>query len=211
MPNKLSQAILDEIENVTLNHYQLSAESFWLGTYNHDVSQNINAFLDVLPKDKVLDILDFGCGPGRDLLTFKKMGHQPMGLDGSKAFCKMAQRHSGCAVLQQQFLSLSLGEAQFDGVFANASLFHVPRQELNGVLTACHRALRPGGILFMSNPRGNAEGWQGDRFASYMEFEETESALEQTGFSVLHHYYRPEGKPRNQQPWLAILCQVKAL
>ena len=59
MPNKLSQTILDEIENVTLNHYQSSAESFWLGTCNHDVSQNISAFLEALPKDKSLDILDF--------------------------------------------------------------------------------------------------------------------------------------------------------
>ena len=208
MPDKLTKSLLKEIENITIGHYQSTAESFWSGTCDHDVSQNINAFLQALPQDKVLDILDFGCGPGRDLITFKNMGHRPTGLDGSKAFCIMAQRHSDCPVMLQQFLSLDLGEARFDGVFANASLFHVPRQELHRVLTAFHRALQPGGVLFMSNPRGNAEGWREDRYGSYMEFEETKVYLEQAGFNVFHHYYRPEGMPRNQQPWLAVVCKA---
>ena len=119
----------------------------------------------------------------------------------------MARQHSGCPVLHQQFLSLDLGSACFDGVFANASLFHVPSQELPGVLTACHKALRPGGILFMSNPRGEGEGWQGDRYGHYCEFEMSKMHLQQAGFTVLDHYYRPPGLPRNHQPWLAIVCQ----
>ena len=210
--NKPSQTILDDglledIERVTLGHYEANAESFWLGTRDHDVSQNINAFLKALPKDRGLDILDFGCGPGRDLHTFKTRGHRPTGLDGSKTFCDMARHHSGCPVLHQHFLSLDLGESNFDGIFANASLFHVPSQELPRILVECHRALRPGGILFMSNPRGDAEGWQGERYGHYMEFEASKTRLEKAGFSILDHYYRPEGKPRNQQPWLAIICQ----
>lgn len=204
---KQSQAVLDEIERVTLSHYEVNAKSFWLGTRDHDVSQNIDAFLQALPKDKVLDILDFGCGPGRDLHTFKRLGHRPTGLDGSKAFCDMAQQHSACPVWHQQFLSLDLGEGCFDGIFANASLFHVPSQELHRVLTLCQRALRAGGVLFTSNPRGNAEGWQGERYGNYREFEESKACLEQAGFYILDHYYRPEGKPLSQQPWLAIVCQ----
>ena len=87
-----SSSQLDEIESITLGHYNANAESFWLGTKDHDVSQNINAFLQALPKDKALDILDFGCGPGRDLSTFKKMGHKPVGLDGSGEFCTLAKK-----------------------------------------------------------------------------------------------------------------------
>ena len=207
----LSEAILDEIESVTLGHYEANAKSFWLGTRDHDVSQNIAAFLQALVRqwgrDKALDILDFGCGPGRDLLTFKALGHRATGLDGSQAFCEMAHQHSACPVLHQQFLSLDLGENRFDGIFANASLFHVPGQELPRVLTQCHRALRAGGVLFMSNPRGDAEGWQGERYGHYMELEESKFCLEQAGFSIIDHYYRPEGKPLHQQPWLAIVCQ----
>jgi len=198
---------LEDIERLTIDHYDRNAESFWSGTRDHDVSQNIEAFLQALPKDKVLDILDFGCGPGRDMCSFKALGHRPVGLDGSKAFCEMTLQNTACPALHQQFLNLELGENNFDGVFANASLFHIPGQELAKVLGELHRALRPGGILFSSNPRGNGEGWQGQRYGHYMEFDSYKAYLDQSGFRIINHYYRPAGKPREQQPWLAIVSQ----
>lgn len=207
MTHKKYQNSNTEIQRVTINHYDINAESFWQGTRDHDVSQNINAFLHALPKDRALDILDFGCGPGRDLEQFKQLGHRPIGLDGSKAFCSMAQQYSGCTVLNQDFLSLDLEPGSFDGIYANASMFHIPSQELPGVLAVCHQALKPKGILFTSNPRGNAEGWQGERYGHYMEFERSKSYLEQAGFGIIDHYYRPKGKPRHEQPWLAIVSQ----
>jgi len=200
-------ADLGKIESDTLAHYEESAESFWQATKDHDVSQNIAAFLQAMPGGKALDILDFGCGPGRDLRTFKKMGHRPTGLDGSKAFCRMAHQYSACPVLHQQFLSLELEEGGFDGIFANASLFHVAGSELARVLKQLHRALRPDGILFSSNPRGDSEAWHGLRYGHYTEFTGSKAFLEQAGFQVLYHYYRPEGLPREQQPWLAIVAR----
>ena len=202
---------LEEIENLTIGHYEDNAESFRIGTKDHDVSQNIAAFLGALPKDKQLDILDFGCGPGRDLNVFKQMGHRPTGLDGSKEFCKMTQQLSKFPILHQKFLHLELEDNSFDGVFANASLFHVPSLELSRVLKEIHSALRKGGILFSSNPRGSAEGWQGQRYGHYMEFEESQIYLKQNGFKILDHYYRPSGKPRELQPWLAIVSQRQEL
>ena len=207
MVDKHSNDLVD-IEKVTLAHYDNSADSFWHGTKDHDVSQNIKALLQALPKDRALDILDFGCGPGRDVHAFKVLGHNPVGLDGSKSFCEMARKHSGCPVLHQQFLSLELEENSFDGVFANASMFHVPSKELPRVLLELHTALRPNGILFTSNPRGNAEGWNGQRYGHYMELEDSKLFLEKAGFKIVHHYYRPEGKPINQQPWLAIVSEA---
>ncbi|MBL4621607.1 MAG: class I SAM-dependent methyltransferase [Immundisolibacteraceae bacterium] len=204
---KQSQEMLDEIERVTIGHYDASAQGFWLGTRDHDVSQNIDALLAALPVEDALDILDFGCGPGRDLQTFKQRGHRPVGLDGSAEFCEMARQYSGCPVLHQQFLSLDIGENCFDGIFANASLFHVPSQQWPQVLTDCHTALRKDGVLFMSVPRGEAEGWQGDRYGTYQELEPIQELLQQAGFSVLDHYYRPPGQPRQQQPWLAIVSR----
>ena len=198
---------LEEIENLTIGHYEDNAESFRIGTKDHDVSQNIAAFLGALPKGKQLDILDFGCGPGRDLNVFKQMGHRPTGLDGSKEFCKMTQQLSKFRILHQKFLHLELEDNSFDGVFANASLFHVPSLELSRVLKEIHSALRKGGILFSSNPRGSTEGWQGQRYGHYMEFEESEIYLKKNGFKILDHYYRPSGKPKELQPWLAIVSQ----
>ena len=207
MQKNNSHVDLEEIENLTIGHYEDNAESFRIGTKDHDVSQNIAAFLGALPKGKQLDILDFGCGPGRDLNVFKQMGHRPTGLDGSKEFCKMTQKLSKFPILHQKFLHLELEDNSFDGVFANASLFHVPSLELSRVLKEIHSALRKGGILFSSNPRGSSEGWQGQRYGHYMEFEESEIYLKKNGFKILDHYYRPSGKPKELQPWLAIVSQ----
>lgn len=198
---------ISEREGLTIEHYDNNADAFWQGTKDHDVSQNIDTFLDALPKEKSLNILDLGCGPGRDLRYFKSLGHNPLGLDGSKTFCEMAQQYSSCPTLHQNFSNIDLSAYQFDGVFANASLFHVPKVKLLNVLKKLHNSLSPDGILFMSNPRGDGEQWQGQRYGHYMELDTCQAFIEQAGFNVLHHYYRPEGQPRDKQPWLAIVCQ----
>ena len=94
---------LDEITRTTLAHYNGSAESFWRGTRDHDVAQNIEALLLDIEGDGPHTILDFGCGPGRDLATFSSLGHEAVGLDGSEAFVRMARAHSGCEVLEPEF------------------------------------------------------------------------------------------------------------
>ena len=115
----------------------------------------------------------------------------------------MARAHSGCEVWQQDFLKLDLPPERFDGVFANASLFHVPSRELPRVLQQLHATLKPAGVLFASNPRGqNEEGWSGGRYGIFHDLEGWRRYMS-TGFVELHHYYRPAGLPREQQPWLA--------
>ena len=197
---------MDEIETVTLDHYNHNAEAFWNGTKDHDVTQNYEAFLCPFPKEKKLDILDLGCGPGRDVKYFQSLGHRVVGLDGSEVFCRMAQRYTGCQILHQKFLSLELSPHAFDGIFANASLFHVPSQELARVLYDLHKALRAGGVLFLSNPRGDDEGWSGQRYGHYMQFDTSKKFLAEAGFEVIDFYYRPIGKPNHEQPWLAIVA-----
>jgi SAM-dependent methyltransferase len=201
----LTPADLEAISERTVTHYDLAAESFWAGTHDHDVSQNIAALLDHIEGQPPFSILDFGCGPGRDLLTFQRLGHRPVGLDGSARFVEMARGLTGCEVLHQDFLSLDLPAARFDGIFANASLFHVPRQELPRVLRELRAALIPRGVLFSSNPRGdNQEGWSGgDRYGAYHDLAAWQAFLQAAGFDELLHYYRPPGLPREQQPWLA--------
>lgn len=195
---------LQQITTRTLAHYQASAEGFREGTRDHDVSQNIDALLRHIEGPTPWQILDFGCGPGRDLKAFTAMGHVAVGLDGSERFAEMARTETGCEVLQQNFLELDLPPARFDGIFANAVLFHVPRQELPRVLLQLHATLKPGGVLFSSNPRGqNQEGWNGERYGTYHDLESWRALLTDAGFVELEHYYRPAGLPREQQPWLA--------
>jgi len=202
--NQLDPEQLAELSRSTIGHYNENAASFWEGTRDHDVSQNIAALLAAIGEQGPLRILDFGCGPGRDLAALKALGHTPTGLDGAARFCQMARQHTGCEVYHQDFLDLRLPEGVFDGVFANATLFHVPGQELPRVLRQLHATLRPGGVLFSSVPRGpGTEGWNGSRYGFYHQLPSWQSLLESAGFSLIDHYYRPPGRPRAEQPWLA--------
>jgi len=200
----MDKETLRRISQSTLANYDDNAEAFWAGTHDHDVSQNIAALLRHIETPPPYTLLDFGCGPGRDLKTFAEMGHHAIGLDGSPRFVAMAHAHSGCETWQQDFLALQLPSGHFDGIFANASLFHVPRQELPRVLGELREALKPGGVLFSSNPRGqNQEGWNGPRYGAYHDLENWRRLMTSAGFIELEHYFRPEGLPREQQPWLA--------
>lgn len=192
------------IAAATLAYYEQRAAAFWEGTRDHDVRQNIDALLRHIQAPPPLRILDLGCGPGRDLAAFRALGHEPVGVDGSPAFAAMARAHSGCEVWEQDFLRLQLPAGRFDGIFANASLFHVPRQALPRVLGELHAALKPRGVLFASNPRGNnEEGWSNGRYGVYHDLAAWRALLEAAGFAELEHYYRPPGLPREQQAWLA--------
>jgi SAM-dependent methyltransferase len=201
---KLHADDLQRISALTREHYNESAEAFREGTRDHDVSQNIAAMLRHIQGEAPHTLLDFGCGPGRDLKTFRALGHTAIGLDGTPRFVDMARADSGCEVWQQDFLTLDLPAQRFDGIFANAALFHVPRQELPRVLRELHATLKPGGVLFSSNPRGdNREGWNGPRYGAYHDLPNWRQLLGDAGFEELEHYYRPAGLPCEQQPWLA--------
>lgn len=201
---KLGAQDLEAIAARTLEHYERHAEGFWQGTRGHDVAQNIAALLRHIEGEPPFTILDFGCGPGRDLKAFAAMGHVAIGLEGAARFAEMARAWSGCEVWQQDFLRLDLPAGHFDGVFANAALFHVPAQELPRVLRVLRQALKPRGVLFSSNPRGsNEEGWNGGRYGAYHDLAAWRGYLGAAEFVELEHYYRPAGLPREEQPWLA--------
>ena len=173
MGTKLHPQDLDKITSITLGHYNRCAEDFREGTRDHDVSQNIDALVRHIEGEPPFTILDFGCGPGRDLRTFAELGHIAVGLGWRRALCRKwhattADARSGSRI----FLQLDLPDGHFDGVFANAALFHVPRQELPRVLRQLRATLKPGGVLFSSNPRGdNEEGWNRGRYGAYHDLE----------------------------------------
>ncbi len=203
-PLNLTAQELTEVADRTLAYYNQNAEDFFAGTRDHDVSQNMAALLQFIEGPMPFTILDFGCGPGRDLKSFREQGHIAVGLEGAARFAEMARQHSGCEVWQQDFLALDLPDSHFDGVFANASLFHVPGQALPQVLSALHATLKPRGVLFSSNPRGsNDEGWHRDRYGAYHDLAHWRGHMTTAGFVELLHFYRPAGLPIEQQPWLA--------
>ena len=191
------------ISGVTLDHYNGQAEAFRDATSDHDVQQNIDALLTRIEGTPPFAILDFGCGPGRDLRTLASLGHLAVGLEGAARFVAMA-REGGCEVWQQDFLRLELPPERFDGVFANAALFHVPTAALPRVLGELRATLKPRGVLFASNPHGHdEEGWNRGRYGAYHDPKTWSRYMTDAGFDLLDQYYRPAGLPRDRQPWLA--------
>ena len=195
---------LKSITASTLAHYDESAADYAERTADHDVGQNVATLLRHLEGPSPLTLLDFGCGPGRDLRALAATGHTVVGLDGSAAFVKMARDTTGCEVLHQDFLALDLPDARFDGIFANASIQHVPSRELPRVLRQLHAALKPRGVFLASIPHGDdEEGWNGARYSAFHRPATWQRHLVDAGFVELEHYYRPAGKPRDEQRWLA--------
>ena len=200
-----------KVTAITIAEYDRMAAAYRRGTADHDVSQNIAALLEAIEGEGPHVILDLGCGPGRDLRRFTALGHVVVGLDGSSELVAMARAETDCEVLHQDFLALDLPLARFDGIFANASLFHVPSSQLARVLRDLAAALKPDGVLFSSNPRGrNEEGWAGGRYGCFHDLETWRAYVTTAGFRELNHYYRPAGRPRAQQPWLATVWRKSA-
>lgn len=193
-----------EISRLTLSAYDQLADAYREETYTRERSADYELFFRNLAGVRPLDLLDVGCGPGRDLKHFHTLGHRAVGLDGSARFVAMAQANSGCHVLHQDLVTLDLPASCFDGVFASASLFHVPLTALPGVLVALQQSLRPGGILFTLNPRGQDEqGWVGDQYCGYLRLATWRRCMRAAGLSLSEYEYRPTGVPRRRQQWIA--------
>ena len=123
----------------------------------------------------------------------------------------MAHVVSGCEVWQQDLLDMTLPAANFDGVFANAVLFHVPSRALPVVLEGLHATLKSGGVLVVSNPRGqDEEGFVDGRYACFHSFKTWHRLVSCSGFALVDHYFRPPGRPRRQQPWLVTLWRKRS-
>ena len=201
---KLNSQDLERIARLTLEHYNRRAEQFWEGTRDHDVSQNIAALLQHIEGAAAVHHPRFRlrAGPRSQGVLRSRPRRDRSGR-------RRAVRRDGARLQRLRGLAAGLSQARsarghFDGVFANASLFHVPGQELPRVLRELHATLKPGGVLFSSNPRGhNEEGWNRGRYGAYHDLETWRRYVSGAGFVELAHYYRPPGLPREQQPWLA--------
>lgn len=197
-------SVLGEVSQGTLAYYENTANAFWAATRDHDVTQNYQALLRAMEASAPFVLLDLGCGPGRDLAWFKGAGHVPIGLDGCATFVEMARAYAQCEVWQKDFLNLELPTQYFDGIFANATLQHVPREHMPAVLKVLHQSLTPRGVLFSSIPRGqDQEGWSGGRYSCFYSWDTFRNLVTDAGFIEVEHFYRPTGLPREQQPWLA--------
>lgn len=142
-------------------YYNKNATEFFEKTVDLDLQQYLDRFLEFIPEGG--SILDLGCGSGRDSAYFISLGYDVTALDGSEEMCSLASVHIGQEVLHMSFSEMDFDDV-FDGVWANASLLHVPKSEMEGILSKIIRSLKPEGVLYMTFRYGDFEGAEEERY-----------------------------------------------
>ena len=139
----------------TLKYYNENAQSFASGTVSVKFTEVQDKFLEEQNPDAY--ILDFGCGAGRDTKYFLSRGYQIDAIDGSEQLCRIASKYTGIKVRQMLFQELDEKE-KYDGIWACASILHLPKKQLREVLENMYVALKPEGWIYTSFKYGEFEG-----------------------------------------------------
>ncbi len=145
----------------TIDYYNKNAERFAESTADIEFSGTQDLFLSGL-KDGA-EILDFGCGSGRDSKYFLQKGYRVTALDGSAELCRIAEERAGIPVVQMNFNDFDERD-RYDGIWACASILHLPGQELKNVLMHMEKALHKDGIIYTSFKYGDFSGMRNGRF-----------------------------------------------
>lgn len=156
--------------NTTIAYFDENAERCFADAFTIEERSNQDRFLAHLPTGAA--ILDFGCGSGRDAAYFRERGFDVTPTDGSTRLAALASDYLGIPVRVQEFNELD-DEALYDGVFASASIMHLEYERLVEVMPRLVRALKPGGVLYVSFKYGDAgmDGYLGKRYYTYMDEE----------------------------------------
>jgi len=144
-----------------LDYYENNAQPYFEATWDADMRPLRARFLAHVPAGG--RILDAGCGSGRDSRAFLADAFSVMAFDGSAALAALAGTYIGQPVGVRTFAEVDWNEA-FEGVWACASLLHLPWAELPDAVRRLARALKPGGVLYMSFKYGSGERVEGGRF-----------------------------------------------
>ena len=190
----------------TLAFYDQNSEKFFAGTLAADMGMARSRFTECLPSGAF--ILDFGCGAGRDTKAFREAGFRVEAVDGSEELCALASSYTGIHVQRMLFGELDACE-QYDGIWACASILHLPRNELADVIGRLERALRPGGVLYASFKYGDFEGMRNGRY--FTDFTEETMKLfwkETTALQIFDMWISEDVRSdRKERQWINLLAR----
>ena len=190
----------------TLVYYNQNAEIFTKNTINVDFKLIQENFLRMLPACS--DILDFGCGSGRDTKYFLSQGHSVTATDGSEELCKLAGKYTGIPVKQMLFQDLDEKDT-YDAIWACSSILHLPYRELKPVLKKMAQALKENGIVYTSFKYGTFEGERNGRYFTDMTEEKFENLLTEIEvFHIEEQWVTSDVRPgRREEQWLNLILR----
>lgn len=190
----------------TRTYYTKNAQKFYDGTVSLDMEELYLPFLELIPKGG--RILDAGCGSGRDTLYFKQRGYSVVAFDYSEKLVNLASKLIGEPVLHLSFDEIKF-ENEFDGVWACASLLHVPKDEMKGALFQLFKALKLSGILYASFKWGEGEEVRKGRlFSDYTEDSLRELIQTIDSHQLIRSWKTTDVRPgRQDEFWLNVLLR----
>jgi 2-polyprenyl-3-methyl-5-hydroxy-6-metoxy-1,4-benzoquinol methylase len=191
---------------MSVEFYERNAEDFFRRSVAADMAQGWRAFTDLLkPGSRVLDA---GCGSGRDTLALSRMGFEVTAMEASPRLAELARAHTGRPVHILTFDRVAWREA-FEGVWACASLLHVPRVELPGAIQRLRDALVPGGVLWMSFKYGTIERQTAGRHFTDLDETGATALLETAGGLTLISMEVTQDVRADHvgERWLTVICR----
>ena len=188
----------------TLDYYESKAKEYFKKTVNVNFAETWAVFLDNLEDGAYL--LDFGCGSGRDAKAFKDAGYRVDALDGSAELCRLASDYAKMEVKHMCFTDFHEKET-YDGIWACASLLHLPYDALKEVVGQLCAGLKENGILYASFKYGNFEGVRDGRYYTDFNEEKTERLLREVpGLQLEKQWVSTDALPgRDGVRWLNFL------
>ena len=193
---------------MTLEYYQHHADDFFNSTVNVDMRSLYTPFLERIPQGGL--ILDAGCGSGRDSKAFLQQGYRVEAFDATAEMAKLASQHTGLSVKQMTFSDVDAVN-HYDGIWCCASLLHVSAAELPDAMAKLARALKPGGIWYVSFKYGDGERVKdGRRFTDLNEQGLNTLLAGLAGITLVGHWITEDKRPDRSEMWLNALLQKRS-
>ena len=192
--------------NNTLGYYDSHADKFYKSTVNIEFTTMQEHFLSKLKKGS--NILDFGCGSGRDTKYFLEQGYNVEAIDGSAELCKLAGEYTGIKVKNILFQELSEVD-KYDGIWACSSILHLPVGELDEVMKKMVIALKKNGIIYTSFKYGTFAGERNGRYFTDMTEEVFAVFLSGIdGLKIEEQWITSDVRPgRGEEKWLNLILR----
>lgn len=188
----------------TIEYYERNGDSFASATLNASMADALGVFLNYVSRGGV--VLDWGCGTGRDSRTILDSGRSVVAADASAKMCGLAESVAGIQLRCEGFLDLSDTSA-FDGIWACASLLHLPKADLPEAFARARRALLEGGVIYASFKLGSFEGYRNGRWFTDLTEEEVPRVIGK-GWDVLDVWISCDVRPgKKSEAWLNLIAR----
>ncbi|WP_052607440.1 bifunctional 2-polyprenyl-6-hydroxyphenol methylase/3-demethylubiquinol 3-O-methyltransferase UbiG [Bacteriovorax sp. BAL6_X] len=184
------------------NYYYKNSQTFIDNTLEIDMESLYGPFLGCVKLGGT--ILDIGCGPGRDLKYFTEHGYKAQAVEPSHKLAQFAREHSGCVVHEGLLQDVEFEGEKFDGIWACASLLHVPTNELSSVFKKIATIMHDGAVFYCSFKHGEFEGERGGRFFNDQTLDSIKEFLP-SNFTISKDWVTEDKRPDRDERWLNLL------